>query len=292
MNLRFGPWQALAGGGHRLAIAGDLIVAADATSLVVWRGGREVAMHQAQRRIAGWPRITGERVCWGDGVLDLGPSGWTEAAGVDTLFAPPSPLGSETATLWVWSADGATLGCGIGGRDGAGRFVLLDAASGDARTLWRSADAAPQAAWIGRAQLVVGSRQPSRLARDGTPLGTLATPPDALPASRLDASADEARLLGVCPAALLLWALPHAEPLLVHVGDWIDGALAPDGQVLFAVDAAGQLYAGLAHAGAKLRLLADAPPGVGALACDRGQLLGAAGARQRWFRAAYEVSRP
>jgi hypothetical protein len=293
MNLRFGPWQMLeAGGGNRLAIAGDLIAAADATTLVVWRAGREIARHVAARRVAGWPRIAGERVCWGDGAFDLRLGAWASAAGVDPLFEPPSPQGVETATLWAWSADGGTLGCCLaGGRDdAAARFVLLDAASGEAHTPWRSADAAPQAAWIGRVEVVLGSRRPQRLARDGTALGTLGTgSAAALPAIRLDAGADESRLLGVLPGALLLWELPHAAPRFACAGDWIDGVLAPDGEVLFALDAAGRLHTGRVRGGGILRPVTDAPPGIGALACDRGQLLVAAGARQRWHCAAYEV---
>jgi hypothetical protein len=292
VNLQFGPWQMLAGaGGNRLAIAGERVAAADAASLVAWRDGREAGLHQARRRIVGWPRIVGERVCWGDGVLDLQTGGWSVAAGVDALFEPPSPQGHEAATAWAWSADGRWLGCCLaGGRaDPAARFVLLDAARGTARTLWRSTDVAPQAAWIGGSQLVLGSRQPPWLAFDGTPLGPLATAAHALPASRLEAAADESRLLAVCPDALRVWVLPQTAPLLDHAGDWIDGTLAPDGRALFALDAAGQLHAGLAQADAKLRAVADAPARIGALACDGRHLLVAAGPRQRWHRAAYGV---
>ncbi|HMO47509.1 MAG TPA: hypothetical protein PKB14_15940 [Rubrivivax sp.] len=287
-ELQLGPWHALpAGGGQALAIDGATLAAASPTHLVAWRDGREIASHAAARRIAGWPRIAGERVLWGDGMLDLADGRWLPARGAEALFEATTPLGTEYATAWAWSPDAQALGCCIaGGRDAGARFVLLDTASGAARTLWRSTDLAPQAAWLGRSGIVLGSRQPQRWGRDGSPAAALGTGP-ALPALRIESSAGETRLLIADPLGLAVWALPEAERILDCRGHWIDATLTPDGQALFAVDAAGTLQGCTLQPGHAPRPLTGGPPGIAALACDATQLL--LGAGRRWHLAPWRL---
>lgn len=289
--LQLGPWRALpAGGGQVLAIAGATLAAATPKHLVAWRDGREIASHAAARRIAGRPRIAGERVLWGDGMLDLAGGRWLPARGAEALFEAAAPMGGEYATAWAWPPDAQALGCCIaGGRDAAARFVLLDTASGAARTLWRSSDLAPQAAWIGRSHIVLGSRQPQLWWRDGSPAAALGDGP-ALPALRIEASADEKRLLVADPSGLAVWALPEAERVLDCRGDWLDATLTPDGQALFAVDAAGALQGCTLQPGQAPQPLAGAPPGITALACDATQLLVSAG--RRWHVAPWRLQAP
>ncbi|MGH9215138.1 MAG: hypothetical protein ACRDZS_02700 [Acidimicrobiales bacterium] len=251
-----GPWRALDGGyGATVAVAGAYTVAAQLGYLTVWAGQRLVAHVTAQASAPGRPRIVQDRlakdkVYWGPGVLDLASGRLallaSLAAETTGTVVPRgvgiSPQGYSTAT-YAWSPDGSMVAVtaqhASGPHPPTASAVVRDNAGQLLATLWECPDIAPRAAWVGRTLVVIGTRQPGVFRRNGSRVVELdgATPP-----VRIEASSDETRLLMVEHTRLTLWDTATWAPVGIADGQWLDAALAPDGQLVIAVDFAGTLH--------------------------------------------------
>lgn len=254
MALTLGAWRALPGGwAATLAVDGERTAAAAAGRITVWEGEREIAEATTATRV-GRPRFAGERVLWGAGALDLASGRYRAVEGIGAALVEgtgetpglpdwPLPQGrGYVPTAYAWSPDGEMLvaSASWGGPPGppAARVVLVTAAGEHRATLWQASDLAPTAAWVGHSALVVGCRQPRVFDLQGQELATLegVTPP-----VRIEASADESRLLVVEHGRLALWRTADWSELVTHQGAWLDASLSPDGRLLAAVDFEGRL---------------------------------------------------
>jgi hypothetical protein len=246
-------WQLLPGpAGATLAVADDVIAASSLSELAVWRGDRISAV-DARSPSPGRPRIiwgsTGRRrVFWGPHVVDV------ESGSVDVLdelraatTTPPRPYvggrggGGGRVAGYAWSPDGATvlvaMQDGGGSQSLAARAVLMTAAGQTVAPLWESSAIAPAAGWVATRFLVVGARPSVVFDLDGNPITEL---PGTSAPIRIEASADECVLLVAAHDQLARWDTA-TWTATSGPGPWLDAALAPDGELVAAIDFSGEL---------------------------------------------------
>ncbi len=251
-----GPWEVLDGGyGATVAVAGEYTVAAQLGYLTAWARQRLVALVAAPAPAPGRPRVVVEgdadRVYWGAGVLSLATGALAPLTGLAAETTGPvvprsagHPAPGPTAATYAWSPDGSAVvvtAQHAGGPNLATASAVLRDASGRLLArLWEGSDVAPRAAWAGRTLLAVGTAAPQVFRPDGSRVGELA---GVTPAVRIEASGDEARLLVVEHGQLTLWDTATWARVGSAPGQWLDADLAPDGQLVIAVDFAGALHA-------------------------------------------------
>lgn len=246
-----GSWIPLSGGrGATLAIEGNETAAAQLARLTVWSGERMVAQIDAPAQEPGRPRLAKDRALWGDGTLEFASGRFDRVKGIDTALvdgtdAPrsSSPSKRYAPATYAWSIDGEALVVSAAwiGKPGPppARAVLLNGTGRIQSVLWQGSDLAPRAAWVGDDVLVLGTRVPRVFDRDGSLVAELAaeTPP-----VRIEADAAEHRLLIVEHGCLTVWNMETWTIEGVWPGSWLDADLAPDGQLMAALDFSGRLH--------------------------------------------------
>ncbi|MDH3603847.1 MAG: hypothetical protein OEU26_29915 [Candidatus Tectomicrobia bacterium] len=279
-ELMIGAWTPLLGGrGATLAVANEYTAAAELARLTVWADERRIAQVEAATPAPRRPRISGGRVLWGDGVMELATGYYQRveavaAAIVEGTDAPqtPTPFGGYRAATYAWSDDGQALVISAAWTGPPGpppaRVVLVDGSGHHQATLWQESDLAPTAAWVGCNVIVVGTREPRVYDRAGSNLIILST---GTPAVRINASVDETRLLVVEHGRLTVWDIERWTTVGVWTGTWLDAALTPDGRTVVAVGLNGHLYLARVENGLSLARelsLPDQVRGI-ALGCNR-----------------------
>ena len=241
--VRIGRWQAVsAEGGGSVAVDARRLAVASQGHLVVWLGGQRQATAEAPWPAPGKPRLAGDRVLWGPGMLDI-PSG--RYAALPTARPEIWPGGGERPNVHAWSAPGDRLLVSYSTGDPARptRISLFDGRDGRViATHWSASARAPEAAWAGRDVVVAGFGDLEVLdaatgaVRDRIALG-------AGTVTSLDADAAERRLLAVDLNHAVVWIdLQELRVVDRWVGRWQDAAIAPDGRLAVAVDLAGLLH--------------------------------------------------
>jgi hypothetical protein len=257
-----------------LSVAGGYTAAAELGRMTVWSGHEVIARVEARTPTPGRARVNGRAARWGECVVDLatGDLRWVEGiraalvAGTGTPADPP-PSGGYVAAAYAWSSDGDALvvTAGWSGPPGppAARAVLLDDTGRYRATLWEGSDVAPKSAWVGRDMIVIGTREPRAFERDGSPLVEL----DATtPAARIEADAEEKRVLVMEHGRVTVWNVATWKPVGVWEGQWLDAAITPDGHIVVAVDLSGRLHAARLDDGLSDAAELDAPDPIQSIA--------------------------
>lgn len=287
-----GSWTPLHDGrGSRLALSSQRTAAAELRRLTVWSAGSRIAHVEAPVPEPGRPRFAGEFVLWGDGKFDITSGEYKRmpeilrAIGEGSSAPPtPSPLGEYVPTTYAWGEDSEVLVVAAAWNGAPGpppaRAVLVNGSGHHQKALWEGSDVAPMAAWVGREVVVVGVRQPRVFDRDGCAVATLA---EGVPAVRIEASADDTRLLVVEHGRLTVWDTASWKSLGTKRGAWLDATIDPIGRILVAADLQGRLQ--FTRVDRYLSVIADVTPpdpvrGV-ALGTDRLVAAFAAGAAVR-----------
>jgi len=244
-SLKIGSWQSLLGGrGDKLTINKNYIAAAELARLTVWSEDNLIAQIESPLPTPSYPRFTATHLRWGEVILSL-ETGLYEriedlyAALVYETEAPiiPSPRGGYRPSIYAWAPDGDALVVAATWTGATGpppaRVILTQESGEYQNTLWQGSDFAPKAIWVGHSLIVVGNRNPLVLNRDGSIVKTLTAN---TPAFRIEASADESRLLVAEYGQLTIWDTHTWTTIGKLAGTWLDAAIFPDGQFVMAVD--------------------------------------------------------
>lgn len=228
-------WDALSEGvGSVVAAGGDLVAAATLSSLTVWRSGVLLERFGSPVANPGRLAVVADRVHWGNRVVDtrtgnvtVGPQFSEVLPGYTQTAAARSPDGSTAVLAGRWG--------GVIGEQPSAAAVRVD--GGHGTVLWQASDVAPDAVWCGSARLVVGCRMPLIFDWSGRPLGAL---PLETPPFRIDGDRAGSAVLVAGHGRLVVGAV-DGSVLAAADGQWLDAALAPNGECLLSVDLSGAL---------------------------------------------------
>ena len=271
--MTFGNWTALAGGyGTALGAHGDVTAAAQLGRITVWKDGQIALQREASVPSPGRPRVTADRVLWGELVLALdgGEQRVAVAPGLAAGTGAPvhaSPGVGFRPTAYAWARDGERLVVVADSREEPPRAVLLDRTGERRALLWEDRDRPPGAAWAGAGRLVLGTREPRVFSGDGELENVLER---GLPALRVEGDDADRRLLIAEPNRITVWDAATWTPVLRSAGHWLDAAISPSGELVLAVDGEWRLLAG--GPGGELEPVAT-PGAVAAVALTDGRVV-------------------
>ena len=269
--MTFGDWTALAGGyGTALGAHGDVTAAAQLGRITIWKDGEVALQREAPVPSPGRPRVTADRVLWGELVLAL--DGAEQRVDVAPALAAgtgapvhASPGVGFRPTAYAWARDGERLVVVADGREEPPRAVLLDRSGERRALLWEERDRPPGAAWAGAGRLVLGTRDPRVFSGDGELENVLER---GLPALRVEGDDEDRRLLIAEPNRITVWDAETWTPAMRSPGHWLDAAISPSGELVLAVDGDWRLLAG--RPGGELEPVAT-PGAVAAVALTDGR---------------------
>ena len=269
--MTFGDWTPLAGGyGTALGVHGDVTAAAQLGRITVWKDGVIALQRDAPVPSPGRPRVTADRVFWGE--LALALDGAEQRVAVAAALAAgtgapahASPGVGFRPTAYAWARDGERLVVVADSREEPARAVLLDRSGERRALLWEERDRPPGAAWAGAGRLLLGTREPRVFGGDGQLENVLER---GLPAVRVDGDDEDRRLLIAEPNRMTGRDAETWTPATRWPGHWLDAAISPSGELVLAVDGEWRLLAG--RPGGEPEPIA-APGAVAAVALDDGR---------------------
>jgi hypothetical protein len=249
--LELGKWQALEGGyGAHIAIDADLTAVASPHQLILWDGTNLRHEYSSDLPIYGFPRITSDQIFWGARILNMADHTHSKLTGimeavVDGTGAAviPGPRGHYQPGCYAWSKDGRALVVAASWVHGPpqypSRAVLLNDRGQLTGVLWEAQDIGITAAWVGEKWIALGTRQVTIYDRGGILLEQL---DESVPAQRIEASADESRLLVVEAGRICLVDAKSWHTIGIWEGLWLDAAIDTDGRFVVALDLEGALH--------------------------------------------------
>ena len=147
--------------------------------------------------------------------------------------AIPSPKGSYRAVSYTWSPDGQVFVLTVSwhGQPGSplARAILADKKGKLIKIIWEGSDIAPQAVYIGKNWIFLGTREPVIFNLSGEIIKKL---PQDNPAIRIEASKDEPLLMELGPAQIKIWNSASWELESSYAGLWMDASISNDGKTV------------------------------------------------------------
>lgn len=251
-SIEIGTWACIEGGfGTRLVLEDGMTLGATPDHLLLWMGQTLTHTLHPSYPQYGYPRMKGQMVFWGNGVLNLNSKKYTElpetkssiVAGTDASVIPSPRGGRYQPAFFAWSADGKIVvvtASWVGGTSSYPARALLLNDQGQFQTvLWEATDLVPEAAWIGKQWLILGTRKPLIFDRKGKFIAELES---GTPALRIEASKQEDYLLLVQTGRLTVWDTNTWNKIGDQPGNWLDAAISPSGHSIVAVDFDGNLH--------------------------------------------------
>lgn len=240
--IQIGPWQTLpAEGGSAIAFAGERMAVAGAARLTVWRDTTLLAAAEAFFPAPGTPRMSGQRVYWGAGFLDLGSGEYTRIAAAEPVARPGA---GERPHVYAWSPRGDRVvgSFSTGDPRQPVRVTLFNGETGRAEaTLFAGTGLPPCAAWLGERAAVVGFSDPQVFDHSGTPVSRIAIGGGTIIA--IDATGSEERVIAVDLNRAIYWIDSATWTVLDRwPGPWMHGAVSPDGRLIAALEPWGKLH--------------------------------------------------
>ncbi|HMD20582.1 MAG TPA: hypothetical protein VKH40_09680 [Alloacidobacterium sp.] len=187
------------------------------------------------------PRFVGQKVYWGPGFFDL-------VSGEYRLLenAQPAmwPGGGERAHVYAWSPTGDRLvgGFSTGNPNHPTRVTLFGGETGaTVASLWEGNRLPPQAAWVGEHAVVVGLSSPEVFDHSGEHVATIAL--DGANVAAIDAPGNERWLMVLDLNRTISWIDTATWTILdVWSGPWLHAAVSPDGRLIVALEAWGNVH--------------------------------------------------
>lgn len=230
VRIRLSEWKELKGAwGDALAAGGRFNVVASSGGVSVWDGERRLRTVDARAAHGvGAPRLI-------HGLVHFG-TGHERAPGeFHALDLPPVPGSPRHA---AWSADGKRVAV-LWTHGDAGCILELGVDGAVMQEVWRGTPA-PAAVWIGAGAIVGIGAQLQAWTASG------ARRADAHPGgiAALSATHDEARLFTVgWEGRAIVWDTQTWSSRVDLRGDWVGGAIAPDGRYIVLLGRDGVLHA-------------------------------------------------
>jgi hypothetical protein len=241
-SIQIDSWQMLpSNGGGSLVVDGERMAVSSSARLTVWHGGTRLATAEAPSPAPGIPRLVGERVYWGPGMLDLASGNYTR---IEAAAPRVRPGAMERPSLYAWSPQGewllASFSAGDPLRPNAVR--LFNGRTGAAvATLWEGTGLPPQSAWLGERAAVLGFSPPQVFDYSGKRLAAIEL--GAATIGSVEATAREHRLMVLEVNRSIAWIDTGTWTILDRwPGPWLHGAVSPDGRFVVVLEPWGKLH--------------------------------------------------
>ncbi len=239
-------WKILPGGyGQRLAVNGKLTAAASHERMFIWENDELVAIVERPNALPGYPRISNDKVYWGDGYYNLNNRRFEQLFHFEKKLladANPFPGGGFMPVTYEWNIEGQLMAASFqwnGNEKNNSQVILVNMLSREQSIIWQENDAAPSAIHISKSYIILGSREPVVLDHTGKKLYSLHAK---LPPFRIACTSDEKYLMMAGHASIDIWNMETKELVRQWTGKWLDASISPDGKNLVMVDFEGNLH--------------------------------------------------
>lgn len=236
--------------GTHFAISNECIAIAAPQCLTVWKNAVKIFEVNAAKTILGYPQFTSTHVLWGNIIVEISSGKIEYVERIEelmiegtTVFPNPSPMGSYSVVSFTWSPDGEifVLTLNWHGQPGPpfARALLADKKGKLLKIIWEGNDIAPQAVYISKNWIILGTREPIIFNCSGEFIKKL---PQDIPALRMETSDDENILMEMEPGQIKIWDIQKWELKICYPGLWTDASISSDGKTILATGFWGKLF--------------------------------------------------
>jgi hypothetical protein len=245
-------WQPLPGSyGEYFSIHGNCIAGVQAKRISVWVNGELRFEGISSLECGGYPLHLGSEIFWNNNMVDVGQEKpeCTELIlkGLFENTEMPDPAGNMFSgyhpVTFAWSPHADLLLVSEEGKYQSGistsRVILLDPEASKHCILWEGSDFAPKAALITGEYIIFGTRDISIFDLRGNLLTLI--PGEQIP-QRIHSSQNGEILLIQTYELITLWRTKTWTLIGRIKGPWLNAALSPDAEIIYAIDFSGIMY--------------------------------------------------
>lgn len=245
-------WRPLSGSyGEYFSIHGNNVAGVQANRISVWQNGVLRFEGISTWQCGGYPLCHGSNIFWNNNMVDIGTE---NPESIDIMkkgffenTERSDPTGKVNAgyhpVTFAWSPDADSFLVSVEGYDRSGisnsRVMLLDKESSLISNLWEGHDFAPKAAIITSEYIILGTRNTSIFDLNGKLLTQLLG--EQIP-QRIHISENGEILLIQTHESITLWSTKTWAQTGFVKGPWLNAALSPNAQIIYAIDFRGILY--------------------------------------------------
>jgi hypothetical protein len=245
-------WQPLPGSyGEYFSIHGNCIAGVQANRISVWMNGELRFEGISSQECGGYPLHLGSKIFWNNNMVDVGPEKpeciELLKKGIFENSEIPDPAGNAFSghhpVTFAWSPHADLLLVSEERHDQSGvstsRVMFLDLETSVHRILWEGNDFAPKAALITSEYIIFGTRNISVFDLRGNLLTRI--PGEQIP-QRIHSSKNGEILLIQTHELITLWRTKTWTQIGRIKGPWLNAALCPDADIIYAIDFSGIMY--------------------------------------------------
>jgi hypothetical protein len=255
MMMRQDPtsiWKPLPGYyGEFFSVQGKAVAGVQANRFIVWQDGEKKYEVLSSIECGSYARWSGSVIFWNDNRLDMqtGKIYNLDIMKRDFLENPDMPVPSVTTgtgyrpvtCAWAPHADFFVVSAEGSDKNSMAhsRVLLLEIDGSLKKNLWEGYDFAPKALCINGDYIIAGTREPMIFDHDGELLFKL---PGELISQRIHISDSGSILLIQTYESVTLWETGTWIRKDIIKGPWLNAALSPDGDLVYAVSFEGKLF--------------------------------------------------
>jgi hypothetical protein len=246
-------WRPLPGSyGEYFLIHGNDIAGVQAKRISIWQKGELSFEGISTWECGGYPLYLGTKIFWNNYLVDMASK---KSECIDILknrlsenTEIPDPTGSAGAgyhpVTFAWSPLADLFVLSEEGFDQSGnsnsRVTLLDMETLGQNVIWEGNDFAPKSVLITNEYIILGTRYISIFDLKGNLLTQL--PGEQIP-KRIHSSQNGEILLVQTHELITVWSTKTWKQIGRVKGPWLNAALSPDAEIIYAIDFSGILYA-------------------------------------------------